>query len=800
MRGRFVHLLAGLLLSLLLFREVSARDGADTLRLQGGDWQAWVDARNGTLIRYERRCADRLRAVPFRMDKYAGPRFESVELRPGDDSLSFCGQRGRIRYELRYRLNPDHPILECRITNEGTTPYAPPRERLILGVDSEMSHFPEWDAKFFPTLLRCERDFAWGYFMSPQGDILAFATEDPVASYGLNYQYAERLEWLWGHRIHTASLDLLHEPPLPARHPQQLDTLSPGTSRRWVLHLGIVESPEEVKPAVARWSGGPQIEADRYCLCAGERIGVNLFSGRSIRNIRLESDAGEQFNRQVRIRGGNTRIEMPALRSPGTYRLQVSTDDKTAEALLHVHQPWSWYLRRARDFVAAHPPGFGSSCETFYGYYPAFLGARHFPDPRADSLLQARFLRDLPLMIDTLNGRPRSEEVLPWRVQNFSTLMGQLVDLWEATSNRRALTFASRIGDYLLSEEVQAPDSAYRARGVHYSAVIYPAKSLFELADAEMRAGLQEEARRHYASAGRACEDLRRRLDDIQTEGDMTFEDGMITCSALQMALCTLHCADSARRNTFTQAARRMMEKHRCLEQRLIPDCRMRGATLRFWEALDVYFVPNQVMNSPHGWSAWKIYAVCYLYLLTGDTSYLDDLLDTTGACLQLMSPEGKLRWAFLPDPHVRGRVCLPGREPRSWEMRDSVVGEQYLGLVSPWMRSLSDTGLCFFGEFGGAGDHTVYEIFKALEECLLTTAYVVVPQTGEIRSHNCTVRRCGRNVLEIRPDEACVQRVHLNSARELTVRVLFPEGRREQKIPTGMTWIGENPYPGVHL
>ena len=72
------------------------------------------------------------------------------------------------------------------------------------------------------------------------------------------------------------------------------------------------------------------------------------------------------------------------------------------------------------------------------------------------------------------------------------------------------------------------------------------------------------------------------------------------------------------------------------------------------------------------------------------------------------MSPEGKLRWAFLPDPHVRGRVCLPGREPRSWEMRDSVVGEQYLDMVSPWMRSAEDTGLCFFGEYGGAGDHTV--------------------------------------------------------------------------------------------
>ncbi len=785
---------------ILFAGSVSARNGADTLLLQGDDWRAWIHAGNGTLLGYERQINGEILRVPFRSDRFAGPRFESVGLHPGDDPLSFCCEQDGIRYEMRYLRNPDHPVIECRITNERVTPYAPTRERLMLGVDSEMSHFPEWNGKYFPTLLRCERDFAWGYFMSPLGGILAFATENPVASYGLNYQFEGRLEWLWGHRIHTASLDLLHERPLPARHPQHLDTLPAGVSLRWTLHLGMIESLAEVKPAVARWSGAPQIEADHYSLREGERPAVTCFSERPIREVRLETPSGASISARVRLRDGKGRVELPALPTSGLCRLEVATDEKRAEALLYVHRPWSWYLRQSRDFVAKDPPAFGSSCETFYGYYPAFLAARHFPDRPLDSLFEDRFLQGLPLMIDTLSGRPCSEAVLPWRVQNFSTIVGQLVDLWEATGNRHALQLASRVGDYLLSEEIQSADGAYRSRGVHYTAVIYPAKSLFELADAEIRAGMRTAARRHYASAARACDDLRLRLDDIQTEGDMTFEDGMITCSALQLALCALHCADPDRRESFARAARLMMEKHRCLEQQLIPDCRMRGATLRFWEALDVYFVPNQVMNSPHGWSAWKIYAVGYLYLLTGDTSYLDDLLDTMGACLQLMDSQGDLQWAFIPDPHVRGRVCMPGREPRTWEMRDSIVGEQYLGLVSPWMRSLSDTGLCFFGEFGGAGDHTVYEIFKALEECLLTTAYVVVPQTGEIRSHNCTVRRCGRNVLEIRPDEACVQRVHLNSARELTVRVLFPEGRRGQRIPVGMTWIGENPYPCVHL
>ena len=54
---------------------------------------------------------------------------------------------------------------------------------------------------------------------------------------------------------------------------------------------------------------------------------------------------------------------------------------------------------------------------------------------------------------------------------------------------------------------------------------------------------------RHKESAERAIDDLLLRLDNIQTEGDMTFEDGMITCSALQLALRALLEGDSARRS-----------------------------------------------------------------------------------------------------------------------------------------------------------------------------------------------------------------------------------------------------------
>ena len=107
---------------MLFVGSVSARNGADTLLLQGDDWRAWIHADNGTLLGYERQINGEILRVPFRSDRFAGPRFESVELHSGDDPLSFCCEQDGIRYEMRYLRNPDHPVIECRITNERATP------------------------------------------------------------------------------------------------------------------------------------------------------------------------------------------------------------------------------------------------------------------------------------------------------------------------------------------------------------------------------------------------------------------------------------------------------------------------------------------------------------------------------------------------------------------------------------------------------------------------------------------------------------------------------------------------------
>jgi hypothetical protein len=388
----------------------------------------------------------------------------------------------------------------------------------------------------------------------------------------------------------------------------------------------------------------------------------------------------------------------------------------------------------------------------------------------------------------------------PNRVQNHSTLIGMLVKLWEATHELKYLEQAAHIADYLASDEVQTPDGAYRCNGVHYTAVIYPAKSMLELAVVEKKfvsdSVWKERYERHFNSASRAINDLLIRRDDINTEGDLTFEDGMIADCALQLGLFGLLQENEDLKNVYAHAAKYVLDKHQCLEQLQIPDTRMRGATLRYWEALDIYFVPNQVMNSPHGWTGWKMYASYYLYLLTGDEFYLRDFMDTLGACAQIMDNTGKLRWAFLPDPYIQSKVLVENpQQPRTALQVDSIIGEQYLDMITPWYRPDDEsgfhsfgTGKDGFGESGGAGDNTVQEIFKVMEECALTQAYIIVREDGSVKSWNCKASKQGTTI-NVVPNESYIDKLHVNTKNPVTVAVTL-HGKKYKQEVSGMQWV----------
>ncbi|MBQ7383252.1 MAG: hypothetical protein IJV72_00485 [Clostridia bacterium] len=120
--------------------------------------------------------------------------------------------------------------------------------------------------------------------------------------------------------------------------------------------------------------------------------------------------------------------------------------------------------------------------------------------------------------------------------------------------------------------------------------------------------------------------------DNIGTEGEATFEDGMISCSALQMAYFALTLPENEREK-YVAAAEDILTKHRCLEMNLIPDSRMRGSTIRFLEPQYDVLKFGNFITADHGWTTWKNYALYYLYLLTGKERYISELFDSMGGC-----------------------------------------------------------------------------------------------------------------------------------------------------------------------
>jgi hypothetical protein len=211
----------------------------------------------------------------------------------------------------------------------------------------------------------------------------------------------------------------------------------------------------------------------------------------------------------------------------------------------------------------------------------------------------------------------------------------------------------------------------------------------------------QQRYEKHYQSVQTAMEDLVKRDGAIETEGQQTFEDGMISCCALQLAQFALLQEDIQERLKYQTTAEKMLTQHNCLTQLLVPDARMRGGTLRFWETqYDIKLKQNMIV-SPHGWSAWRIYATWYMFVLTRDQNYYQQTLNALGSgCNLIDTRTGQLRYAFVVDPSVQGRQWIPNKYPIIH------VGEDYLPLSGDWNGS-------------DPSDNDVFEMFKALDEII---------------------------------------------------------------------------------
>ena len=254
---------------------------------------------------------------------------------------------------------------------------------------------------------------------------------------------------------------------------------------------------------------------------------------------------------------------------------------------------------------------------------------------------------------------------------------------------------------------------------------------------------------------------------DLETEGQITYEDGMISCSALQLGELALRSKDVRDRRRYTGAMLKLLDGHDCLTQLRVPDGRRRGGTLRFWEAqYDVLMLPNMI-SSPHGWSAWRAYATYYAFLLTGEERWLRETFDAASAFASLIDYEsGALNWAFVVDPYVQAiQVYEPDPDhtadddtygnphPELYPNREIIVGEQYVPMIADWQTIVSS-------------DNDVHECFKFIAEAVLCNAFLIERPDGTFGAYNCGIVKQGKK-LHVKAGEPQI--------KQLYVKVLKP-------------------------
>ena len=681
-----------------------------------------------------------------------------------DGRLAYRAEIDGIVCQLQYVKWRDLPALRITMANRSHTPFQPVKAGLKLGVDTYMEKYPEWNRKFFPTLMRNERTHFYGYMQTPGGSVLGIVSPDAVASwsvdYNLGYQDPAPL-WFMGHRIESLNIDLMNALPLPSHNPQNQWMLRDGEERTWTVAFVSVPSLDSFERTVSKAAALPMIEMP-YTACAadgsvefavyGQKPEVSV-TGLDGKPVRLSAKSGDGRS-----------VYSCVLPEEGLYDVSVSSGGRTATGVLVRHRPWRWALERAREGAWKYHQKATSHIESWYGFHSSFIAARYFGSAQLDTKLRQRFDYLYTLLHDTAKVEPKYYKS---RIQNTSGTIGMLVDKYEAYGDIGDLRHASQLADWLIRDNQRA-DGAYVNHNTIYTSVIYVAKSILELALVEKRLGASsafwaEKAAAHYTSAKRAIDQLVGADGDFQTEGEMTFEDGMISCSALQIGMLALMQSDPNARRHYRDAMLKILGSHDCLTQLRVPDARRRGGTMRYWEAqYDVQMLPN-MFNSPHGWSGWRAYATYYAYLLTGDERWLRESYNAASAFSCMADYKtGDLRWAFVVDPYLKvtqacsadshvteDSLSFGNPHPMLYKTRRFTIGEQYVPMISDWQTVNTQ-------------DNDVHELFKFIGESMLTNAFVVEREDGQLYGYNCQVKKSGDR-WTVEPAERQIANLHCN-------------------------------------
>ncbi len=768
-----------------------------TLKSELGGWSLKID-NNGAISELDVVFNDELVSVPWRTDSINGPFWVGVKMtRVSGDKLLFEGQNNDQVYSIEYQDVGGKLTMVAQLKNDSSKYFfADSSVSLRLGIDNEMTDPKTYYEKFFPTLLRCEKTHFWGYFQNPNGQILTISSPDAIASRDINYMGM-------GHRIATSTLNMLHTLPLPKRHPQQLIKLMPGEKRTWHIIIQPASSLDEVLPIVAINSMAPAIGLDRTTVASGETIELTVhFDGSENPNVTLHDPNGKSVKLANPLKSKSKMIfNIPAPSIIGNYIVRAKNGHgKQTEAIFHVRKPWGWYLNQARSEALRMQIKPMMHREGWLGFFSAFLANTYFPDKEKLAEIEAVFDNFYAIMVDSTktdfyNDKPTWHS----RPQNTSWMVGLMVARYGATKKIEDLEEAAKWGDHFI-EKFQLPNGAFEG----YTALTLGGKFLSELAwyerpFAENSTIWKDRYERHMLAIDKAAKNILEVKDMGDTEGESTYEDTQAGSAWSLLALHALNTKDETLRKEFLEASLEMQKRHECLTQALIPDGRMRGGTLRFWESqYDILTLPN-MMNSPHGWTMRSQFGAFYLYLLTGEERFLNIMNNAMGACTQAIDEQtGVLRWAFVPDPYINALMFVPDPEnPEQGKRVSEIIGEQWMPMVSDWWRvpkgeigSLDWKRNGYHGTSQGwSCDNDVHEHFRVMAEQFVPNAFVLERADGSLQTMNCQVERVG-NTLKVQVSEDIVCRVHFNLKNGYKVKVNFTSEKIEKNINKGMDWV----------
>ncbi|MCY2927765.1 MAG: hypothetical protein NT031_20465, partial [Planctomycetota bacterium] len=668
---------------------------------------------------------------------------------------TFAADEGDFQVELAYVVHADALEIRLGLANRSPEPRSCRWLRLVTGVDTYMERYPDWNHKLFPTTLRCEDGHLWGLLGSPDDRWLALAGPDAWDSFKIFYNAHGH------HRIHTCGLDLVNDrDPRPWYYRPARPVLAGGERRSWRLFFVPLSREDDLAPTVARWAQAPFAEWVDPIGQAGEPLtfdvtapeaGALEVTGAAELAIAREARADGLLRRRY-----TARIE--ALRTGQAVDIGCSAAGRACKVTAMPRRPWEWYVHCASEFARLlRPPVATHVCEAAMPAFSLLAAERLAPSPARRQFLRAFLEDDLFRVAFSPEGLPL---LRPDRIQNSSFAMDQAREFHALTGEKAWLARAEYLADWLLTR--QGPDGGlYTHHGTHYTGVTYPAKSLMDMLLTERALAAKSRTapakKAHAARAkkladavARCMADLLRRGDNIETEGEMTFEDGMIACSAFQLA----HWATLSGQRRFADAAEALMRSHRCLEWRG-PDCRTNGGTLRFWETYWAIGWGN-CLNTPHGWSAWAGWAWHALYLATGNALYFRRFRHGLTACLSLIDANsGEVYFCFTPDPTIypdggRGNARAGG------------------GWLMPVRPGLHPEG-------GGE----THEVIRLLSGTALENAYVYFDE-GSWQGLNVNLAPGGKGVTALTVTDPRIRRLYVNTSNDApmkTLRCRLPRG-----------------------